>query len=133
MTSLQFELKNYPSHFFYQVVCFCSHECNYFPALLLMKKQQEAAFLLPCSLNNSYFILHNFFNRFVKMRIVIIGKKLSFSRMLVKYVSNYLHSFCFNALLLRSFISCFVNDTNTLGNTFNNLIFICQGSMGFRI
>ena len=58
-----------------------------------MKKQQEAAFLLPCSLYNSYFNLHNFFNRFVKMRIVIIGKKLSFSRMLVKYVSNYLHSF----------------------------------------
>ena len=58
-----------------------------------MKKQQEAVVLLSCSLNNSYFILHNFFNRFVKLRIAIVEKKkLSFSRMLVKYVSNNLHS-----------------------------------------
>ena len=57
-----------------------------------MKKQQEAVFSLSCSLNNSYFILHNFFNKFVKMHIVVIEKKLSFFRMLVKYVSNYLHS-----------------------------------------
>ena len=57
-----------------------------------MKKQQEAVVLLSCSLNNSYFILHNFFNRFVKLRIAIIEKKNFPSPMLVKYVSNYLHS-----------------------------------------
>ena len=57
-----------------------------------MNKRQEAAFLLSCYLNNSHFFLHNFFRRFAKMHIIILEKKLSFSRMLEKYVSINLRS-----------------------------------------